>query len=420
MLHTLNSFWNTACLKTINSEKQIHANVDGKAMLVSESSVRRDLHLNDENGTACLTTNEIFENLALMGYEPASDKLTFYNGLFSPHWKYLIHIILHCLSSKSTSWDQFSMNLASAIICLAKGQKFNFSKLIFNGMLRNLDPKKFLMYPRFLQLFLNIQHLNLVIPFNDIHEKPKLTKKVFTNMRKPRKGFSGRVTPLFQNMLVPPVVVGEGSEQPPEPQPTPSTAPQEVVSQVPTAAVLQPPKDPNTYRRTKSGRNTKVPQFSGSPNKVGDKAINEEILGSVERVATTASSLEAMQASGNINKTKFTATHNEPSSLELGSISGLWHQDTMRGMQAQTRSEGVPILSNDPPLSTSNTVKSVEESMEHDYELTDNVPPTPHDSPLSGGYTPERDEGRLKLEELMAMCTKLSKRVLDLKKEKDA
>ncbi|GJZ80256.1 hypothetical protein Tco_0645250, partial [Tanacetum coccineum] len=48
------------------------------AVVVSKSSVRKDLHLNDEDGTACLTTNEIFENLALMGYEPASDKLTFY------------------------------------------------------------------------------------------------------------------------------------------------------------------------------------------------------------------------------------------------------------------------------------------------------------------------------------------------------
>ncbi|GJT87150.1 hypothetical protein Tco_1068867 [Tanacetum coccineum] len=343
----IEQFWNTACLKTINSEKQIHANVDGKAMVVSESSVRRDLHLNDEDGTACLTTNEIFENLALMGYEPASDKLTFYKGLFSPQWKYLIHTILHCLSSKSTSWDQFSTNLASAIICL---KKFNFSKLIFDGMLRNLDPKKFLMYPRFLQFFLNIQLPNLVIPFNDIHETPKLTKKVFTNMRKPGKGFSGRVTPLFQNMLVPPVIVGEGSEQPPEPQPTPSTAPPEVLSQVTTVAASQPPKDLNTYRRTKRGQNTKVPQSGGSPNKVGDEAINEEMFDSVERAATTASSLEAEQASGNINKTQFTATLNEPFFLELGSGSGPWHQETMRGMQAQTRSEGVSNLSSDPPL----------------------------------------------------------------------
>ncbi|GKD54152.1 hypothetical protein Tco_1287539 [Tanacetum coccineum] len=385
----IEQFWNTACLKTINSEKQIHANVDGKAVVVSESSVRRDLHLNDEDGTACLTTNEIFENLALMGYEPASDKLTFYKGLFSPQWKYLIHTILHCLSSKSTSWDQFSTNLASAIICLAKGQKFNFSKLIFDGMLRNLDPKKFLMYPRFLQLFLNIQLPNLVIPFNDIHETPKLTKKVFTNMRKSGKGFPGRVTPLFQNMLVPPVVVGE----------------------VTTAATSQPPKDPSTYRRTKRGRNTKVPQSGGSPNKVGDEAINEEMFDS---------SLEAEQASGNINKTQFTAKLNEPFSLALGLGSGPWRQETMEGMQAQTRSEGVSNLSSDPPLSGGHTLGSGEDSMEHQIELTDNIPNTPYDSPLPGVNTPGSDEGKLKLEELMAMCTKLSKHVLDLEKEKDA
>ncbi|GJU04087.1 putative ribonuclease H-like domain-containing protein [Tanacetum coccineum] len=40
----IEQFWNTACLKTINLEKQIHADVDGKVVVVSESSVRRDLH----------------------------------------------------------------------------------------------------------------------------------------------------------------------------------------------------------------------------------------------------------------------------------------------------------------------------------------------------------------------------------------
>ncbi|GKA49633.1 hypothetical protein Tco_0742706, partial [Tanacetum coccineum] len=49
-----------------------------------------------------------------------------------------------------------------------------------------------------------------------------------------------------------------------------------------------------------------------------------------------------------------------------------------------------------------------------------NVPNTPYDSPLPGVNTPRSDEGRLKLEELIAMCTKLSKQVLDLEKKKDA
>ncbi|GKE00850.1 hypothetical protein Tco_1388833 [Tanacetum coccineum] len=58
--------------------------------------------------------------------------------------------------------------------------------------------------------------------------------------------------------------------------------------------------------------------------------------------------------------------------------------------------------------------------MEHQFKLTGNVPITPHDSPLLGGYTSGSDKGLLKLQELMTMCTKLSKQVLDLEKEKDA
>ncbi|GJW53576.1 hypothetical protein Tco_0097661 [Tanacetum coccineum] len=70
-------FWNTATSKTVNSVKQIHAIVDGKAMVILESSVRSDLLFNDEDGIAYLTNDEIFENLALMGYEQLSTKLTF-------------------------------------------------------------------------------------------------------------------------------------------------------------------------------------------------------------------------------------------------------------------------------------------------------------------------------------------------------
>nr|GEU37604.1 hypothetical protein [Tanacetum cinerariifolium] len=63
--------------KTVNFVKQIHAIVDGKAVVISESLMRSDLLFDDEDGITCLTNDEIFENLALMGYEPLSTKLTF-------------------------------------------------------------------------------------------------------------------------------------------------------------------------------------------------------------------------------------------------------------------------------------------------------------------------------------------------------
>nr|GEV61046.1 putative reverse transcriptase domain-containing protein [Tanacetum cinerariifolium] len=43
------------------------------------------------------------------------------------------------LSPKQTAWNEFSSTIASAIIYLAANRTFNFFKMIFDGMLRNLD-----------------------------------------------------------------------------------------------------------------------------------------------------------------------------------------------------------------------------------------------------------------------------------------
>nr|GEW89277.1 retrovirus-related Pol polyprotein from transposon TNT 1-94 [Tanacetum cinerariifolium] len=67
-----------------------------------------------------------------------------------------------------------------------------------------------------------------------------------------------------------------------------------------------------------------------------------------------------------------------------------------------------------------NTSGNGEDTMEHQDELTNFVPPTPHDLPLLGGHTPGSDEGRPNINELMNLCTQLSNRVLALKQFKTA
>ncbi|GJY31706.1 putative ribonuclease H-like domain-containing protein [Tanacetum coccineum] len=47
----IEQFWSTAKIKIVNNERQIHAKVDGKTIVISESSVKRDLQFNDEDGT---------------------------------------------------------------------------------------------------------------------------------------------------------------------------------------------------------------------------------------------------------------------------------------------------------------------------------------------------------------------------------
>ncbi|GJZ20224.1 putative ribonuclease H-like domain-containing protein [Tanacetum coccineum] len=68
-----------------------------------------------------------------------------------------------------------------------------------------------------------------------------------------------------------------------------------------------------TPRQLKRGRDTKIPQSSGPLEKVGDEAVHKELGDRMERAATTASSLEAEQDSGNINRTQSMEILNEQS-----------------------------------------------------------------------------------------------------------
>nr|GEZ09161.1 hypothetical protein [Tanacetum cinerariifolium] len=77
----------TAKSETVNDVKQMDAKVDGKTVVISESSVRSDLHFNDEDSITCLLNDEIFENLGLMGYARVSTKLTFQKAFFAHQWK---------------------------------------------------------------------------------------------------------------------------------------------------------------------------------------------------------------------------------------------------------------------------------------------------------------------------------------------
>ncbi|GJS10803.1 hypothetical protein Tco_0367599 [Tanacetum coccineum] len=225
-------FWQTATVKTLaDGTQQINATIDSVEYTITEESVRRQLQLADDSGITMLQNEEIFEGLQNIGYL-TDGTFTFWKSHFTPQWRFLIHHILHCISSKSGGWDQFGSNIATALICLSTGRVFNFSKLIFDGMISNLKSKsKFLMYPRFLQIILNIETeiKNLFVPV-------LLTKKIFGNMK---RGFQGLHRPLLPAMLTivagqtQPSSVSTSSQHVPLPTPPPV--------KTPTLSTLTPP-----------------------------------------------------------------------------------------------------------------------------------------------------------------------------------
>ncbi|GKB78616.1 hypothetical protein Tco_0945511 [Tanacetum coccineum] len=292
------NFWATVKAKTVNEEVQLQALVDGKKIIITEAT--------------------------------------------------------------TTAWNEFSSTIASAIICLATNQKFNFSKYIFKSIVKNLEnvSGKFLMYPRFVQVFLDKQ-LEGMSSHKRIYVTPSHTKKIFRNMRRVGKGLSRRETPLFPTIVVQAQEeMGEGSANPTDPHHTPT--------------IIQPstsqPQKKQKPRRSKR-KETKIPQSSGLTDIVADEAVYKERDDSLVRASTTASSLEAEQDIGNIIKTRSKATPNEP-------------------ISRRTRFE--------------------------------NVSKTSNDLLLAGVNTPQSDEDSLKLKELMELCTNLQQRVLDLENTKTA
>ncbi|GJY71051.1 hypothetical protein Tco_0474754 [Tanacetum coccineum] len=175
----IEQFWQTAAFSTTeDGVRVITATIDGRDKIITEASIRRHLKLQDSEGLTSLPNADIFEQLTRMGYAITSDSLTFLKGHFAPQWKFFIHTILHCMSSKKTAWDQFSSNIATAIICLATNR---------------VHPNTFEQTTK--TTFASYQNLFHSYPY----------KQTIQQHEESIQGILWVVTPLFDTMLVQPL-----------------------------------------------------------------------------------------------------------------------------------------------------------------------------------------------------------------------
>ncbi|GJV54784.1 hypothetical protein Tco_1455789 [Tanacetum coccineum] len=217
----IKQFWRSAEASTDdNGEVKLNAIIDGHSLSITEGSLRRHLKLADQDG-----------------------------GAFSPQWSFLIH----CISPKKTAWEQFSSNIAAAVICLATNRKFNFSRMIFEHMVSNISsPHKFLMYPRFIQICLDMQRHQFQQHTRTYHV-PSLSMKVFNNMKRPTKGYSGQEVALFPTMIdvtapstSPSRITSSPSHSPEHsPSPTPSPSPEPTPAHTPADVTQPSPTQPS-------------------------------------------------------------------------------------------------------------------------------------------------------------------------------
>nr|GEV98125.1 putative reverse transcriptase domain-containing protein [Tanacetum cinerariifolium] len=90
----IKQFWATASIKKVNDVVKLQALIDRMKVAITEDISRQDLQLDDADGVECLPSEEIFAELARMGYERPPPKFTFYKAFFSAQWKFLIHTLV--------------------------------------------------------------------------------------------------------------------------------------------------------------------------------------------------------------------------------------------------------------------------------------------------------------------------------------
>nr|GEX39143.1 putative ribonuclease H-like domain-containing protein [Tanacetum cinerariifolium] len=203
----IKQFWSSVSVKKVNDVTRLQALVDRKKVIITEATIREALRLDDAESIDCLPNEEIFTELSRMG-----------------------------------------SSMASAVICLSTGRKFNF-------LVRNVNSStKFYMYPRFLQLMIRAQVSNLSL-HSIKYSSPALTQKVFANMRRVGKGFSRVDMPLFEGMIVAQQaddVADEGAadvdvdavlaaaDEPSMPSPTPTTQQPPPSQELPSTSQVLP------------------------------------------------------------------------------------------------------------------------------------------------------------------------------------
>ncbi|GKE12123.1 hypothetical protein Tco_1415674, partial [Tanacetum coccineum] len=211
-----------------------------------------------------------------------------------------------------------------------------------------------------------------------------------------------------------------------------------------------------TPRQAKRGRDTKIPRSGGPPKKVGDEAVHKELGYKMERVATTASSLEAKQDSGSGPKCQETILGGIDAQTRIGvdtarhklntanintfkngeieitaTIDGRVKTVTEASIRRHLKledSNGISTLPNteifeqlalmgifkgyngvDIPLFPTMLVQG---PISQEEAAT-----MPHDSPLLRVHSLGSDEGSMTLHELTVLCTTLSKKVESLESD---
>nr|GEU73680.1 ribonuclease H-like domain, reverse transcriptase, RNA-dependent DNA polymerase [Tanacetum cinerariifolium] len=145
-----------------------------------------------------------------------------------------------------------------------------------------VDKKKVIIIETSVRSDLHLEDAKGMLKHKEIYVIPSHTKKIFANIKRQGKDFSGKVTPLFETMMVQPQEdMGENSEIPTDSHRIPT------VTQPSTSSQPQPKQKPKKSKK----RIIKVPQLSDYTHDVANEHVtttsNDPLLSREDRLKLT-------------------------------------------------------------------------------------------------------------------------------------
>ncbi|KAF5788426.1 hypothetical protein HanXRQr2_Chr10g0463861 [Helianthus annuus] len=195
----IKAFWNSASVVVVDGTEFIQGKVNEVNVNVSPDILNTVLELQDDPNApysipimctcGCLlrmkSTGDIFSSQINKGDLPM-------------RYKFLLHVLIQCLSNRRAGYENSDNDLMGLMVALVLNKPFSISKYILDNMKENMTRtdgrttrNKFWMYPRFLQMIMNVQHPDLLKADDDI-------LKIDTMIEHSLKIFKGLATKRYK------------------------------------------------------------------------------------------------------------------------------------------------------------------------------------------------------------------------------
>ncbi|KAJ0781526.1 hypothetical protein HanPI659440_Chr06g0250251 [Helianthus annuus] len=171
------AFSNTASVGQVDGKEVISGRVENVDMIVSPDILNEVLQLKD-SPDAPVSVPILCIRGCLLRMKCTGDILSMQinKGDLPLRYKFLLHVLIQCLSNKRAGYDMASNELMGLMVALVLNRPFSISRFIFENMKENMTRtgknktigSKYWMYPRYLQMIKNVQHPNLPKVDNDV------------------------------------------------------------------------------------------------------------------------------------------------------------------------------------------------------------------------------------------------------------